>query len=306
METREPLSRNHEATDRKETNRCRTMEISFHKMHGTLNDFVVFHDLGGAVTLSTDQIKKICNRRSGVGGDGVIVVRKSDTADFFMDYINADGSLAEMCGNGIRCLAKYVYDSGLTSKKNLSVETRAGVKTLKLFSGEDGKIAKVQVDMGPPIFEPAAIPTTVQADTLPIVDYPIEIAGRTFLATILSMGNPHCVILADEDLEGLPKQFGPIIEKHPLFPARTNVEFIRVLNRERIVMRVWERGSGETFACGTGACASMVAAFLKGLVGGSATVELLGGELQLEWKNIRSSVIMTGESVLVYKGNLTI
>jgi diaminopimelate epimerase len=282
------------------------MEISFHKMHGTLNDFVVFHDLSGAVTLAPDQIRRICNRRSGVGGDGVIVVRKSDTADFFMDYVNADGSLAEMCGNGIRCLAKYVYDSGLTTKKTLAVETRAGVKKLKLIAGRDGKIARVQVDMGAPLFDPAAIPTTVQTNTLPIVDYPIEIQGRTFLATILSMGNPHCVIPADGDLDECPKQFGPIIEHHPLFPARTNVEFIRVPNRERIVMRVWERGSGETFACGTGACAAMVAAVLKGLVDSSATVELLGGELQLEWQDFKSSVIMTGESVLVYEGTLTI
>lgn len=282
------------------------MEISFHKMHGTLNDFVVFHDLNGRVTLSTDQIKRICNRRSGAGADGVIAVRRSGVADFFMDYINADGSLAEMCGNGIRCLAKYVYDNGLTDKKTLSVETRAGVKTLILMPGPDGKIARVQVDMGAPIFDPVAIPTTVQTDTLPIVDYPIKIDGRTFPATILSMGNPHCVILADEDIEGLPKRYGPAVEVHPLFPARTNVEFIRVLKRERIVMRVWERGSGETFACGTGACASMVAASLKGLVGGSATVELLGGELELEWKDHQSSVIMTGESVLVYKGSITI
>ncbi len=287
-------------------NRDETMDILFHKMHGTLNDFVVFHDLEGDVTFSADQVQRICNRRSGVGADGIIVVRKSDKADFFMDYVNADGSVAEMCGNGIRCLAKYVYDGGLTEQKTLSVETRAGVKTLKLMPGPDGTIERVQVDMGTPIFDPAKIPVAIQTNAPRIVDYPIELAGRAFPATILSMGNPHCVIITDEDLELLPKQIGPLIENHPLFPAKTNVEFIRVLNPARILMRVWERGSGETFACGTGACASMVAAALKGLVGSSATVELLGGDLDIEWKDMQSSVIMTGEAILVYKGSITI
>lgn len=282
------------------------MRINFQKMHGTLNDFVVFHDLDRNLPLSPEQTARICDRRAGVGADGVIVVRKSSAADFFMDYMNADGSLAEMCGNGIRCLAKYVYDNGLTDKKTLRVQTRAGIKTLDLISGPDGKIDSVRVNMGEPIFSPDKIPAKIDSAAVPILDHPVEVEGRTFSASLLSMGNPHCVIVVDDDPELLPKRYGPAIEYHPLFPSKTNVEFIRVIDRTRIVMRVWERGSGETFSCGTGACAAVVAARLKGLVDSSATVELLGGELTIEWKGIEFSVFMTGSSIFVFNGNITI
>lgn len=282
------------------------MEIKFQKMHGTLNDFVVFHDLDGHTKLSTEQVRRICDRRAGVGADGVIVVRKSQVADFFMDYINADGSLAEMCGNGIRCLAKYVYDNGLTVKTTLPVETRSGVKILELLPDSDRKISRVRVNMGKPIFDAEQIPVDIQATRLPIMDYPLEAGGRTFRATILSMGNPHCVIQTEGNLEELARRFGPIIETLPIFPAKSNVEFIRVADKEHIIMRVWERGSGETFACGTGACASMVAAVLHDQVGPSAVVELLGGNLDIEWKGMDYPVIMTGEAVLVYHGIITI
>jgi diaminopimelate epimerase len=282
------------------------MDISFQKMHGTLNDFVVFHDLSGAVQLGPEQVARICDRRAGVGADGVIIVRPSQEADFFMDYVNADGSVAEMCGNGIRCLAKYVYDNGLTDRTTLPVETRAGIKTVNLFPSNDGKIAKVSVDMGEPVFEPDAIPVNLESSGKPILDQVIEVRGRSFQASILSMGNPHCVIVTEEELDGLPLRYGSEIENHRLFPAKTNVEFIRIKDRNHIVMRVWERGSGETLACGTGACASAVAARLKGLVQADCVVELRGGNLDISWKGINYPVLMTGACELVYKGILTL
>lgn len=282
------------------------MEIKFQKMHGTRNDFVVFHDLTNAVEISPDQVIRICDRRAGVGADGVIVVRGDDSADFFMDYINSDGSPAEMCGNGIRCLAKYAYDNGLTRDTTIRVRTRAGIKTLELFPGPNGTIDTVRVDMGEPIFEPRLIPVDIKAKTIPVVDFRIEAQGRAFDATILSMGNPHCVIFVTDDPETLPSLYGPTIETLPLFPAKTNVEFVRVLNRSHILMRVWERGSGETFACGTGACAVAVAARVKGMVDSEATVHLKGGDLLINWKTPESSVLMTGPSVLVYSGAINI
>jgi diaminopimelate epimerase len=282
------------------------MEIAFCKMHGTLNDFVVFHDLDQVVTLSASQVSRLCDRRAGIGADGVIVVRKSSVADFFMDYINADGSLAEMCGNGIRCLAKYAYDQGLTDKTTLPVETRAGVKILDLTTGPNGSVNRVRVDMGKPEFQPEHIPVDIRDARTPILDFPLEVEGTFFPVNIISMGNPHCVIVVDNVPEDLPRRCGPLIEKHSLFPAKTNVEFIHVREQRRITMRVWERGSGETLSCGTGACASMVVSALKGLVGDSATVELPGGDLEIEWKGMDSHVIMTGPAVTVYSGTITI
>ncbi len=282
------------------------MKIPFQKMHGTLNDFVMFHDLDGRIGLSPSQVALICDRRAGVGADGVIVVRSSDKADFFMDYINADGSVAEMCGNGIRCLAKYVYDNGLTAKTLLPVETRAGVKTVELIPDSDGKIGQVRVDMGQPIFEPNRIPAKVDIDRVPVIDYSVEAEGRVFQGTLVSMGNPHCVIVVDEDPGLFPAKYGPSIEQNPMFPAKTNVEFIRVTDSSHLVMRVWERGSGETYSCGTGACAAVVAASLKGLASGSVMVELLGGNLEIDWKNDQNRVIMTGPAVLAFEGTITV
>ncbi|MFZ5867531.1 MAG: diaminopimelate epimerase [Thermodesulfobacteriota bacterium] len=282
------------------------MEVEFQKMHGTMNDFVVMHDFAGALRFTPEQVRRVCDRRAGVGGDGIIVVRDSANADFFMDYVNADGSLAEMCGNGIRCLAKYVYDNRLTDKKLLPVETRAGVKNVELLPGDDGKIRRVRVDMGKPIFSAQEIPVKLETDGSPILDQRIEVEGRTFSAAILSMGNPHCVIILDEDVEPLPRRFGPALEHHALFPARTNTEFVRVAGQDRLIMRVWERGSGETFACGTGACATAVAARLKGFVGESCTVSLLGGDLEIQWKGMNNSVIMTGDAETTFRGSLSI
>ncbi len=282
------------------------MKIHFQKMHGTLNDFVVFHDLEGEIHMSADQVKWVCDRRAGVGADGIIAVRPSEKADFFMDYINSDGSLAEMCGNGIRCLAKYAFDKGLTTKTSLPVETRAGVKVVELLKGPDGTIEKVRVDMGPPIFDPGLIPVNLEGIASPILDHPVDVDGETFKAAILSMGNPHCVIVVDGDAEHLSKKFGPQIEKHPLFPAKTNVEFIQVSGPNSLVMRVWERGSGETLSCGTGACAAAVAASLKGLVQSKATVSLKGGDLEIVWKGLENDVIMTGPAQNAFTGVINI
>jgi len=282
------------------------MKIDFHKMHGTLNDFIVFHDLAGEVRLTREHVIRLCDRRAGVGGDGLIVIRPSDRADFFMDYINADGSYAEMCGNGIRCLAKYVYDNGLSDKTELPVETRAGVKILRIFPGTDGKAEKIRVDMGRPVFDPEKIPSTVKSARVPVIDYPVESEGRLFPATLVSMGNPHCVIFVEEDPAPLPCRYGPAIENHALFPARTNVEFIRVESPGILTMRVWERGSGETFSCGTGACAAAVAAHLKGFSGAQTRVRLLGGELGIEWSSNDTNVFMTGPATSVYVGSITL
>lgn len=282
------------------------MIIEFHKMHGTKNDFVVFHDLEQKIRLSPEQVIKLCDRREGVGADGVIAVRNSDAADFFMDYINSDGTIAEMCGNGIRCVAKYVFDNKLTSKKSLKVETRAGVKTLDLIVDKNGRADRVKVDMGAPIFDPQLIPADIKDRNAPILDFPVEVAHHKFYCNLVSMGNPHCVIFAEDNLDYLTRTYGPLLETHPVFPAKTNVEFCKVLGPNRLLMRVWERGSGETFSCGTGACATAVASALKGFTKGETTVELLGGPLSVSWKGNNNSVIMTGKSETVYVGNINI
>ncbi len=282
------------------------MEIQFQKMHGTLNDFVVFQDLKGLTNLTPQQVEFLCNRRSGVGGDGVIVVRPSDKADFFMDYINSDGSLAEMCGNGIRCLAKFVFDNGLTQKTTIAVETRAGVKVVEVFQDRSGKVDRVKVDMGKPVFRPDLIPATVNSDKVPVTDEPVSSGDRRFRATLISMGNPHCVIILDEDVESLPRRYGPEIETDPMFPAKTNVEFVRVVDKHAIIMRVWERGSGETFSCGTGACASAVAAIIRGEVRTPVRVELLGGALEIAWDGFDSPALMTGPAETAFSGVISI
>ncbi|MEW6350023.1 MAG: diaminopimelate epimerase [Thermodesulfobacteriota bacterium] len=283
----------------------RDMEIRFHKMHGTLNDFVVFHDLEGQVELSAEQIAHLCHRHAGVGADGLIVVRPSAHADFFMDYRNSDGSLAEMCGNGIRCLAKYAYDNRLTRKTELLVETRGGIKQLELFPGRDGAIERVRVNMGAPIFAPSEIPVAATDVTPPILDMPLRVDGREFKCSMVSMGNPHCVIVTNEDLAQMPSRYGPQIESHGMFPAKTNVEFIQVPDRTRIRMRVWERGCGETRSCGTGACASAVVARVKGLVEADVVVELLGGELLISWNGAEDPVLMTGSATTAFFGTIS-
>ncbi len=283
------------------------MKIMFQKMHGAKNDFVVFHDLENAVSLSPSQVSLLCDRRVGVGADGVIVVRPSDVGDFFMDYINSDGTVAEMCGNGIRCLAKYVYDNSLIKSTHVVIETRAGIKNVDLIKDQAGKLISARVDMGQPFFEPSNIPVNIPDITFPVLDYPLNVKDKTFRCSFVSMGNPHCVIIYDEEgLEEAPKLYGRLLECHSVFPAKTNVEFVKVIDRSKIIMRVWERGSGETLACGTGACASAVITRLKGLTDESVSVELLGGVLNVNWKGNNDTVLMTGGVETVYVGKITI
>ncbi len=277
--------------------------MRFAKYHGTGNDFVMIEDVEDRVRLDRASIAALCDRRKGVGADGLIRIAPAPEADFFMDYYNAEGEPAEMCGNGIRCLAKYVYDRGLTPETEIDVLTRAGLKHLVL-QASDRTVRSVTVDMGPPAFERKAIPMTGEpTDTF--IEQELEIDGRTFVATALSMGNPHVVLFVDpaEDLAEMPvPTLGPSIEVRPEFPNRTNVEFIQPSNG-RIKMRVWERGVGETMACGTGACASLVASELAGLVGRQAEVEFPGGLLGVRWAS-DDHLFLTGPAVCVYDGEL--
>ncbi|TMK86194.1 MAG: diaminopimelate epimerase [Actinobacteria bacterium] len=285
--------------------------MRFAKYHGTGNDFVLVEDLDGQLSLDPSVIAGLCDRRFGVGADGLIrVVRGSGgldeagDADFFMDYYNANGEVAEMCGNGIRCLAKFVFDRRLTSGHDLRVATRAGLKQLKL-EVRDGSVERVTVDMGPPSFERKAI-GMVGEPTDTFIGQPLEVGGRTFTAMAVSMGNPHCVLFVDpaEDLRALDVPgLGSIVEnRDDLFSNRTNVEFVRPVDR-LLDTRVWERGSGETFACGTGACAALVAASVAGFVGREATVRFPGGILDLVWRP-DDHVHMTGPAVCVFDGEV--
>jgi diaminopimelate epimerase len=277
--------------------------MRFAKYHGTGNDFVMVEDLDDAIRLSSSLVAAACDRRRGVGADGVIRIAPADEADFFMDYYNADGEAAEMCGNGIRCLAKYVYDRGLTSSPEITVLTRAGVKRLAIQS-HDGVAASVTVDMGPPSFERKTIPMSGDPAAR-FVSQPLDVGARTFTATALSMGNPHCVLFLDpsDDLSALAVgRLGPMVEERPEFPNRTNVEFVKV-NDGEIHVRVWERGSGETMACGTGACAALVACSLAGLTGREADVRFPGGLLKLAWRT-NDHVLLTGPAVCVFEGEL--
>ena len=275
--------------------------MRFSKYHGTGNDFVMIEDVADERTLSPALVAALCDRHAGVGADGVIRIAPSARADFFMDYRNADGETAEMCGNGIRCLAKYVYERGLTDKTELDVDTRDGLKHLVL-DVDGGEMRTVRVDMGPPALERARIPMGGPANDR-FVDRPFPDAGAGYRATAVSMGNPHLVLLGEEDPGALDlPRAGPPLEHHPDFPQGTNVEFIRVEDGA-VQARVWERGSGETMACGTGGCASLVAAHLLGLVGRKATVRFPGGDLQIDWAD-DDHVYLTGPATFVFDGEL--
>jgi diaminopimelate epimerase len=275
--------------------------LLFAKYHGTGNDFVMIEDLEDRVDLSSVLVADLCDRHRGVGADGVIRIAPSETADFFMDYWNADGQVAEMCGNGVRCLAKYAYDRGLTGRTELDVDTRAGVKRLVL-TVEDGAVAAVRVDMGRPSFERKSIPMAGPPEET-FVGQRFADDGRGYTATAVSMGNPHLVLFGLDDLASIDlPTVGSRLEHHPYFPERTNVEFVNV--RDGIVeARVWERGSGATMACGTGACASLVAASLSGLAGRQAVVRFPGGDLEVEWAD-DDRVYLTGPATPVFDGEL--
>lgn len=274
--------------------------MKFTKMQGLGNDYVYVNCLEEKIQNPSELAKKISDRHFGVGSDGLIMINPSDKADFEMEMYNADGSRGEMCGNGIRCVGKYVYDYGLTDKTNISVETLGGIKHLELYV-EEGKVVRVKVDMGHPILKPSEIP--VVADGEQAVDEPIEVEGKAYRMTCVSMGNPHAVIFVDTDVKELPLEtIGPKFENHKRFPNRVNTEFVRVIDRHTAQMRVWERGSGETLACGTGACAVAVACALNGLTESEVTVQLLGGDLEIQWEKNSDTVYMTGPAEVVFDG----
>lgn len=276
--------------------------MRFTKMHGIGNDYVYVDCTERELKDPAGIARLVSDRHYGIGSDGLILICRSQTADFRMDMYNADGSRGEMCGNGIRCVGKYVYDYGLTDREELSIETLAGIKYLKL-EVENRKVSRVQVNMGEPVLAPEKIP--VKAEKEPVAGEPILVCGREWEMTCVSMGNPHAVIFLDTPVRDFAlSEVGPDFEKHERFPRRVNTEFVRVLGADRLEMRVWERGAGETWACGTGACAAVVAAVLNGRCGRRATVELLGGDLEIEWRKEDNCVYMTGPAATVFDGEI--
>ena len=267
--------------------------MKFTKMQGLGNDYVYVNCFEEKIEAPSELAVKISDRHFGVGSDGLIMINPSEKADFEMEMYNADGSRGEMCGNGIRCVGKYVYDYGLTDK------TEGGIKYLSL-NVEDGKVRSVRVDMGSPVLRPEDIPVRCEGERA--VDVPVTVDGTEYRMTCVSMGNPHAVVFVD-DVKTFPLEtVGPKFENHEVFPNRVNTEFVRVIDRKTAEMRVWERGSGETLACGTGACAVAVACALNGLGEDEMTVKLLGGDLLIQWDRENDKVYMTGPAETVFDG----
>lgn len=285
------------------------MRLNFTKMEGIGNDYVYVNCFKETIENPSELSIKVSDRHFGIGSDGLILIKPSDKADFIMEMYNADGSQSEMCGNGIRCVGKYVYDYGLTDKTDVAIETLAGIKYLKLKvdkkSDEDrGSVSMVTVNMGAPIFEPDKIPVKICERLDRVVDYPINVDGGTYNVTCVSMGNPHCITFVD-DVDTFPlEELGPKFENHEMFPNRVNAEFVQIVNPVYAKMRVWERGSGETLACGTGTCAAVVASILNGLTEDEVTVKLLGGELIIRWDREENLVYMTGPAAVVFDGTI--
>lgn len=278
--------------------------MKFTKMHGTGNDYIYVNGFEEKLENPSEAAVKLSDRRFGIGSDGLILILPSDVADCRMEMFNADGSIGKMCGNGIRCVAKYVYDRGLVKKDVLRVETRSGIKTLQL-QVEDGKVASVRVNMGQPELDPEKIPVLFSKDRM--VDEEVYTpSGNVWRVTCVSMGNPHAVIFVD-DVEGLNlPAIGPEMEKHAMFPERANIEFAQVTGPHEVQMRVWERGSGETLACGTGACACAVASVLTGKTDRDVTVHLRGGDLHIFWDPDTDDVYMEGPAAFVFDGTVEI
>ena len=279
------------------------MKIEFTKMHGCGNDYVYIDGATQKIPQERmpDFVRKMSDRHFGIGGDGVIFINPSQEADFEMEMYNADGSRAQMCGNGIRCVAKFVYDKHLTDQTEITVVSAGSVKKLKLYV-TDGRVERVRVNMGRPILKASEIP--VLSDEEQVLNWPVFVADRQWKMSCVSMGNPHAVVLA-EDVASLPlTAIGPKFENHSMFPERVNTEFIRILDRNTIELRVWERGSGETLACGTGCCAAVAACVLNGLTERSVAVRVLGGELQIEWDENTGEIFMTGPAETVFEGQV--
>ena len=278
------------------------MKLPFTKMHGTSNDYIYVNAFTTKVPNPAAVAQKVSDRRTGVGGDGLILICPSDTAHARMEMYNADGSRGEMCGNGIRCVGKYLYDHGLARANPLKVDTDAGVKTLFLELQND-RVSRVTVNMGEPILEGPRIPVAAAGQ---VIDQPLAVNGESYRVTCVSMGNPHCVtfVHAVEPLE--LEKLGPRFEHHYFFPRRVNTEFIQMISPTELRMRVWERGSGETWACGTGACAAAVAAVLNHKAGRRVTVHLRGGDLEIEWRTEDNHVYLTGPAQEVFEGTIEI
>ena len=283
--------------------------MQFTKMHGIGNDFVVVNCLGKEGESLAEEAQSraefLNDRKFGVGGDGVILVLPGQNVPFRMRMFNPDGSEAEMCGNGIRCFAKFVYDRGLTQgQTTVPVETGAGLLQVTVTPGADGKADAVRVDMGEPVLVPADVPTTLGSGADPAVNVPLDLGSSTVFVTTVSMGNPHAVLFVD-DVKAFPiETIGPLVEKHPAFPRRINTEFIEVVSESEINFRVWERGAAETLACGTGACASVIACVLNGKTKRHVLVHLPGGDLDIDWSEADNHVYMTGPAAEVFSGEV--
>lgn len=275
----------------------------FYKMQGIGNDYIYFDCMHEPIDNPEELAIRLSDRHFGIGGDGVILLCPSDVADCRMRMFNLDGSEGKMCGNGIRCVGKLAHDLGYVKGDSVKIETLSGIKTLSLNIGADGKVCSAKVDMGAPVLDGEKIRSTYRGEK--VVNAPIEVGGKTFGATLVSMGNPHCVVFEDPDTVGL-EHYGPLFERHTAFPERVNTEFVRVIDRGRLKMRVWERGSGETLACGTGACASAVAAVLNGYCDKNSEISvfLLGGELRITYTD--ETVFMEGAATLVFTGEIEI
>ncbi len=276
--------------------------MRFTKMQGCGNDYLYFNCMEKELPNAAEAAVRLSDRHFGVGGDGIILIKPSRVADFYMEMYNADGSQGRMCGNGIRCVGKYVYDYRLTDKTTVTVETLSGVKTLEL-TVEDGKVVLVTVNMGKPSTLPSEVPTTLPAEAR---EFPIVSNGVEYLFTAVSMGNPHAVIRVDETAHFPVEAVGTPIESHTYFPERVNVEFVEVLNRGEVNMRVWERGSGETWACGTGACATAFVCYTNGWTDSEVTVHLLGGDLRIRYDGESGEVYMTGPAETVFEGDVEV
>jgi diaminopimelate epimerase len=273
--------------------------MKFTKMHGLGNDYIYVNCLAEPINHPADLARKISDRHFGVGGDGLVLIMPSQLAAARMRMFNADGSEAEMCGNAIRCVAKLLYEQRLVSQETFQIETLAGLKKVTVIT-ENASVRSVRVDMGEPILENKLIP--VLADGLTTLDRPLQVNNRCYHFTAVSMGNPHCVIFVPKITDEMINNDGPVLERHPLFPQKTNVEFVVVETENSLRMRVWERGSGETMACGTGSCAAAVAAALNRLTARKVWVHLLGGALLVEWDEVTNHVWMTGPAVAVFRG----
>lgn len=280
------------------------MKLKFTKMHGCGNDYIYFNCFEQQVADPEALSIRLSDRHFGIGGDGIVLICPSDVADAKMRMFNADGSEGKMCGNATRCIGKYMYEHGLISKPEMTLETLSGIKILKMTE-QDGKIASVRVDMGKAILKPSEIPTRYEGDTA--VSVPLTVDGTEYAVTCVSMGNPHCIVFVDQDVStlDLPK-IGPSFENHDMFPERINTEFIRVMDDHTLQMRVWERGSGETLACGTGSTAALAVTARLGKCGDEADVILRGGTLHIAWDRAQDLLYMTGPAAFVFDGTVTL